>query len=367
VLCIDRFARYNDINTKKQFTGVIKSNMPKWPSLINGFKLLKEVDLNAVREKAEAPVHVMVVGREGCGRTTLVNHLLAGPRQGHPPGIPPLSEHGIDGEIIFKPECLVLLVLDAKMGAYTVEKEIFGKLLHNGARVVVCYNKMDLIADRQAVLNGAVEWKGAEVVAVSAIDRQSLLRELVPAIMRTCKGLEIPLARRVPLLREPVCSKLIDEACFVNSAYSLTTGLAEINVLLDIPLNFADIVVLTKNQALMSYKISLAMGMAADWKETMPKLAAVVGSAFLWRQAARSLVGLIPAWGIIPKVAIAYAGTYAVGQAIYHWCASGEKIKQDMLKPIYNAALQRGRDTARLLLQRKRNGQLMLGETGYQP
>lgn len=121
------------------------------------------------------------------------------------------------------------------------------------------------------------------------------------------------------------------------------------------PLNLADIVVLTKNQALMAYKISLAMGMMADWKETVPKLATVVGSAFLWRQAARSLVGLIPAWGIIPKVAIAYAGTYAVGEAIYHWCGSGEKIKDNMLKPLYRAALQRGRDTARLLLAAKCN------------
>jgi uncharacterized protein (DUF697 family) len=339
----------------------------KWPGLINGFKLLKEVDLNAVREKAEAPVRVMLVGREGSGRTTLINQLLSGPRQGDPPGIPPLSEHGVDCEIVAGPQSLAVLVLNATVQDYTAEREVFRKLVGNGARVVVCYNKMDLIGDRQAVLNGAIEWKGAEVAAISAIDRESLRGNLLPAVLRACKGMEIPLARRVPLLRDAVCSKLIDEACFVNSAYSLTTGLAEINVLLDIPLNFADIVVLTKNQALMSYKISLAMGMTADWKETVPKLAAVVGSAFLWRQAARSLVGLVPAWGIVPKVAIAYAGTYAVGQAIYHWCANGEKIRQDMLKPMYAAALQRGRDTARLLLERKRSGQLLPGDSGYQP
>ena len=341
--------------------------MPKWPDLINGFKLLKEVDLNAVREKAEAPVHVMVVGREGCGRTTLINQLLSGPRQGDPPGIPPLSEHGTDAEIIVKPETLVLLVLDATAGVYTEEKEVFTKLIRNSARIVVCYNKMDLIGDRQSVLNGAVEWKDAEVAAISAVDRESLLQGLLPAILRACKGLEIPLARRIPLLREAVCRKLIDDACFVNSAYSFTTGLAEMNVFLDIPLNLADMVVLTKNQALMSYKISLAAGMVADWKETVPKLAAVVGSAFLWRQAARSLVGLVPGWGIIPKVAVAYAGTFAVGEAIYHWCANGERLKQDMLKPLYNAALQRGRDTARLLLERKRSGQPLPAESGYQP
>lgn len=337
--------------------------MPRWPDLITGFKLLKEVDLNAVREKAEIPVHVMVVGREGAGRTTLISRLLEGPRQGQPPGIPPVSEHGIDGEIVVKPESLVLLVLDPAHAPHTQEAEALRKLLRAGARVVVCYNSFNPVADTQAILNGAAGWKDAEVAAVWATDRASVVRGLVPAILRACKGLEIPLARRIPLLREAVCRKLIDDACAVNSTYSLTTGLAEINVLLSVPLNLADIVVLTKNQALMAYKISLAMGMTADWKETVPKLATVVGSAFIWRQAARSLVGLIPAWGIIPKVAIAYAGTYAVGEAIYHWCGSGEKIRDNMLKPLYNSALQRGRDTARLLLAAKRDHKQLTAES----
>lgn len=339
--------------------------MPRWPDLINGFKLLKEVDLNAVREKAEMPVHVMVVGRAGSGRTTLINQLLTGPQQSEPPGVPPLSEHGVDGEIVIKPDSLVLMVLDPTVGSYEREQNIYNKLTRNNARVVVCYNKIDLIGDTQSLLNGAITWRNAETAAISAVDRESLLHELVPAVIRACKGMEIQLARRVPLVREQVCKKLIDDACFVNSTYSFTTGLAEINVFLDVPLNLADIVVLTKNQALMAYKISLAMGMAADWRETVPKLATVVGSAFLWRQAARSLIGLVPAWGIIPKVAIAYAGTFAVGQAIYHWCDSGEQLKQNMIKPIYNAALQRGRDTARLLLAAKRNARRLNPGAGY--
>ena len=331
--------------------------MPRLPDLVSGFKLLKEVDLNAVREKAETPVHVLVVGREGSGRTTLISQLLDGPRRGDPPGIPPVSEHGVDAEIIAKPECLVLLVLDPLKGPHVQEAEAFRKLSKAGARIVVCYNSSRLDRDAQAIMNGAAAWKDAEVVAVSAVDHDSVVRGLVPAMLRSCKGIEIALARRIPLLREAACRKLIDDACFVNSTYSLTTGLAEMNIFLDLPLNLADIVVLTKNQALMAYKISLAMGMVADWKETVPKLATVVGSAFLWRQAARSLVGLIPAWGIVPKVAIAYAGTYAVGEAIFHWCDSGEKIRENMLKPVYKAALQRGRETGRLLLAARRKNQ----------
>jgi len=160
------------------------------------------------------------------------------------------------------------------------------------------------------------------------------------------------------MLREPMCRKLIDDTSFINGAYSLTTGLAEINPVLDIPLNVADMAVLTKNQALMAYKIALAMGLPSDWRETIPKLATVVGSAFLWRQAARQLIGLIPAYGIIPKVGVSYAGTYAVGEAIYQWCVNGEKLKPEVLKSLYAKALERGRQAAKTLVAKRNAARL---------
>jgi uncharacterized protein (DUF697 family) len=162
------------------------------------------------------------------------------------------------------------------------------------------------------------------------------------------------------MLREPVCQKLIDDTSFINGAYSLTTGLAEINPVMDIPLNMADLVVLTKNQALMAYKIALAMGLPSDWRETLPKLATVVGGAFLWRQLARQLVGLIPAYGIVPKIAVSYAGTLAVGQAIYQWCANGERLKPEALKVLYADALERGRAAAHSLMDKRPHVKLAL-------
>jgi hypothetical protein len=99
------------------------------------------------------------------------------------------------------------------------------------------------------------------------------------------------------------------------------------------------------------------MGLPSDWRETIPKLATVVGSAFLWRQLARQLVGLIPAYGIVPKIAVAYAGTYAVGQAIYQWCAQGERLKPEALKALYTEALVRGREAAQSLLAKRKAAQ----------
>ena len=340
--------------------------MPNLPDLAGGFKTLREVDLNAIREQAESLLHVAVVGGAGVGKSTLIAQLLTGPRQEEPSGVPPVTEHRLDEEILLQPYSIVLLVLDATQADHSRELEYAGRLLTQlsaglkGGKppVVICYNKADLTPHPQAVLNEAMRWPGVEVTAIAAPDRNSLVRGLVPALLRAGRGREVALARRLPMLREPVCRKLIDDTCFVNGAYSLTTGLAEINIVLDVPLNVADLVMLTKNQALMAYKIALAMGLPSDWRETVPKLATVVGGAFLWRQVARQLVGLVPAYGIIPKIAVSYAGTYAVGQAIYQWCANGEKLKPEALKSLYSDALTRGRDVARTLVARRKAAEL---------
>src|SRR5512136_2621218 len=340
--------------------------MPNLPDLASGFKTLREMDLNAIRELAESPVHVAVIGQAGVGKSTLIGQLLTGPRQGEPPGLPPVSEHRLDENILLQPYSLVLLMLDATQADHPRERSFLDRLAAHRPPTVVCYNRSDLAQNPQAVLNEALSWPGAEVAAIAAPDRDSLLRGLVPALLRAVRGREILLARRLPLLREPVCRKLIDDTSFVNGAYSLTTGLAEINPVLDIPLNVADMAVLTKNQALMAYKIALATGLPSDWRETIPKLATVVGSAFLWRQVARQLIGLIPAYGIIPKVGVSYAGTYAVGQAIYQWCANGEKLKPDALKAVYAEALERGRQAAKTLVARRNVAQLQAPKPRFQ-
>jgi uncharacterized protein (DUF697 family) len=335
--------------------------MPGWPDLLSGFKTLREVDLNKIRRQAEQPLHVAVVGNRGSGKSTLIAQLLDGPRSGEQEGIPPVSEHYAGAEIPVKSFNIVILMLDAAQPDHSLEKELFKKVKQVKVPIVVCYNKIDTAHDPQAIMNGALEWPGAEVIACSAIDRKALTRRLAPAMLRACSGNEVLLARNIPMMRETVSQKLIDDTCFINSAYSLTTGLGEINVFLDLPLNIADIVILTKNQALMAYKISLAMGLTSDWKETVPKMAAVVGNAFIWRQAARQLVGLIPAYGIIPKVAVSYAGTYAVGQAVYHWCANGEKLKPETLKALFATAMKHGREEARLLLSKRKAARLPAG------
>jgi len=325
--------------------------MARLPDLINGFKMLKEVDLNAVHAQAEAPFSLMVVGRDDVGMASLVGQLLEGPRPGEPPGLRPVTMHRLEPGFSFPDNALVLILMDEGRGDYSDERALFDRLTGAKRPVVVCLKRSQSGNEESVPARGPV-WQGANAVAITVDDRDQLIKELVPVILLACKGKETQLARNIPLLRGPVAQQMIEDTCFINATYSLGSGLAEMVPVLDLPLNIADILVLTKNQALMSYKITLAMGMKAEWRDTMPKLAAVVGSAFIWRQLARYLAGLIPVIGIVPKVVISYAGTYVVGEAVYQWCVNGEKLNAEQLRELYVEALKKGSETAKLLMDK---------------
>ena len=324
--------------------------MPRLPGLATGFRTLRELDLSAIRRQAEQPFHIAVVGAPGVGKSTLIDQLLSGPGAAEPGLFGFISERQLDQRVYIEPYSVVILMLDASQAEHSSEREALERLRLYRVPTIVCYNKLDLLPNPRAIAKDARRWQGTEVVAISARVRETVLQKLVPVLMRTYKDREMVLARHLPMLREPVCHKLIEDTSHINAVYSLTSGLAALNVLLIVPVNVTDIVVLTKNQAVMAYKISLACGLPADWRQTIPKLTTVVGTAFLWRTIARQLVGLVPVIGVVPKVAVAYAGTYAVGQAIYRWCASSERVSPQALRDTYSRALTRGRQVARSVL-----------------
>jgi len=330
--------------------------MPRLPDLVSGFKVLREIDINSIRNQAEAQFHMAIIGDIGGSKSTLITQLLSGPGVSEPLNPVPISEQRLDQDLFVQSYGVVILMLDATQAEHPLEQQVFKKLHSYKVPIIIAYNKSDLLENPSATFNEAMRWPGSEVIAITATDRQTLLRKLVPALLRIYKGREVLLARHLPLFREPVSRKLIEDTSFINATYSFATGLAEINLFFDLPLNITDMVMLTKNQALMAYKIALSFDLPSDWHETIPKLATVVGTAFLWRLIARQLVGLIPVFGIIPKVAVSYAGTYTVGQAIYQWCANNEKVNPRTLRSAFNQALERGREVARTMVARRNSG-----------
>jgi uncharacterized protein (DUF697 family) len=325
-------------------------SLPSANTFTSVLNVLREVDVRPLRAAAEATFILAVFSRDVPLARHLVSLLDHGLRQHETPparvsGAFPLSAFSADERL---PHVNIAVILTRQRESITAEQQLLSKLAQAGVPSLVC-----LLTEHAAAPPIPADWLPASVIALTMrdglLDDAEVTRQLVNGIRSMRIVDDLALARHLPAFRESVTRSMIDDTAMANAVYSVGSGLLEINPVANIPLNAADIVVLTKNQAIMSYKLALAMGMNADFKQVMPQLAAVVGSGFLLRQTARGLIGLVPGLGLIPKVAVAFAGTYATGEVIYRWCAHGERITGAAVRQLYDAAFARGKTLARTL------------------
>jgi uncharacterized protein (DUF697 family) len=163
-------------------------------------------------------------------------------------------------------------------------------------------------------------------------------------------------AHQLPPFRAPIYDRIIEDTARANASFAFTSGLAEVVPILTAPLNLGDMIVLTKNQLLMGYRLVLAAGRDGEPKQLIGEILGMLGGGLLFRQLARQLVGLIPVVGIVPKVAVAYGGTYAIGRAVVLWVTEGRTASAETLRTLSREGLQRGREVARDLGARGRAG-----------
>jgi uncharacterized protein (DUF697 family) len=330
--------------------------MPSWLDVGNIWQIMREVDLRPIRAQAERVTQIAVVGGDLTARTALVEALCKNRSRSSFAGDPGLAalcpaalslseaRRGLEAD-------LVVLLLGSLPEDQASEGELFEEWRNSGKAVVVIYRALE-------PSHGLHNFRGpgVRVIGGSTADLGFMERQFVPTVLSLMPENILSLARHYPLFRIPVAQQLISETSTANASYSLGTGLAEIVPLLDLPFNLADMIILTKAQAVMAYKLGLALGLSGKWQDHMAAFGGTIGSGFLWRQVARQLVGLIPVWGILPKVAVAYAGTYVLGQAILHWYITGRQATPEMMRQMYRDAFNQGKALARSLVERSPRG-----------
>jgi len=154
-------------------------------------------------------------------------------------------------------------------------------------------------------------------------------------LVSTFPDLAPSFGRFFPLFRSAAVKAIVDESARANAQFALISNIPSIVPILGSFVSAgADLIVLTKNQVMMSYKIAAAHGRDLhDQSGVIRELAPVVGAGFLWRSIAREATSFLPlAAGTIPKVAIAYAGTFSVGRTIDYYYRYGKKPSKDQLK-----------------------------------
>jgi uncharacterized protein (DUF697 family) len=183
-------------------------------------------------------------------------------------------------------------------------------------------------------------------VAVTALDDSAVAPVAASLLSMIPDDRRLALARQLPRLRPALFDGIIHETAQANASFALTTGLAETVPVLTAPLNVGDVVVLTKNQLMLGYRIVLASGRSGEPRKLIGEILGVLGGGLLFRQIARQLVGLVPVAGLVPKVAIAYSGTWAIGRAIAAWANEGRTITGDVVRTYSAEAMGRGRALA---------------------
>jgi hypothetical protein len=179
----------------------------------------------------------------------------------------------------------------------------------------------------------------------------------VKAILDGEDEMSLALSRQFAPFRKPVIDDVIQSIARENALFAVATALPNIlPSMIELPWAFgefaSDTAFLTANQIRMAFLIGAACGDEIGFANQKGAVISIIGSAFGWRALARELAGKIPLGeGLIPKGAIAYAGTFVMGKAIQRF-HSGGVLSTAERESVYREALDEGKTVAQSLESR---------------
>jgi hypothetical protein len=182
-------------------------------------------------------------------------------------------------------------------------------------------------------------------------------KETISDIIRAHEDMALSLARHFPGFRRTVIDRTVQSVARENALFAIATALPDVvPSIIELPWAFgefaSDTFFLTANQLRMAFLIAAASGHEVGFAHQKAAIGTIVGAAFGWRALARELVGKIPlGGGLIPKGAIAFAGTFAVGKALESIYAKQPLTAREH-RAVYDQAYAQGVEVAKGLRKR---------------
>jgi uncharacterized protein (DUF697 family) len=277
----------------------------------NLMQILRELSLEEIREEAERPPRLLVMATSLEDADAVAETITGEFRSPYVTALrldtPVDRLDAYDAAIIFDPE------------ARPETKRLIDQLnRRSDAATIVTFMSMDP-RDEHA-----------------AIDvRKRLVRQLPDRVPS--------LGRHLPAFVPVAVKEVIDDTSAANAQFALLANVPSVVPLFGtLATVSADFLVLTKNQLLLVYKIAAIHGRKLDNSaDIMREMIPVAGAGFLWRTLAREAVTLMPlASGTVPKVAIAYSGTVAIGRAADYYYRFGEKPSKKLVASWFESGFE---------------------------
>lgn len=297
------------------------------------FDTVRELDLEQIEREIDRPIRILVVGRDPARTSSLIDGLFD--LDGTSPAVLGIEEISLAPGVApgrFPTADLVLVILTAGVEPAADEAAAVAQLQAIGVPTVLVFDHLERVSLPHDVAERARQAFPAvpdeAFVYGDSGDLADLRARILAAVHRLAPSMLLALGRRFPALRPSVTDVLIQETSKANAQFALLSSIPAL-----IPLaggligNVADLVILTKNQAILVFKLAGIYGRGLRNRLALViEIAPVVGGAFAWRTVARSLVALFPAaLSAVPKAAVAYVGTFVVGQLASYYYQHGNR------------------------------------------
>ncbi|MER3404663.1 MAG: hypothetical protein C4289_05415, partial [Chloroflexota bacterium] len=231
-------------------------------ALAEFWRIVREIDPQDVREEAEQPVHVVLMGAPGAGKRTLRRTLLqqaspmfelspsgelvpADPGNsvlGHGPAHLPVPGNPAALPILELPAGLasldelpggpprgnlVLYVVDLSKGVTHQQAHLAHQVETLGIPVIIVLTNLlpanpDPCWAAERILGG---YASGGLITVDARSAPSVQQRLVPLLLRALPNLSLALGRNIPLLRAHVAQQIVTETSRVNAEFALLSSL----------------------------------------------------------------------------------------------------------------------------------------------
>lgn len=273
--------------------------------------VLRELSFDEVREQAETPPRLLVLGPDPALARRLGVALVG------PPGELAVVPRGLDATLEEMERYDAVVVHDpAATGAAARLRSRFQ--VEGGPSPVFAFD-------------------GSGPDDAAAVDRlrgviASRLPDHAPAF-----------GRAFPAFREAAVKAVVDETAKANAQFALVSNIpAVIPVVGSLAAAGADFLILTKNQVMMIFKVAAIHGRDLhDQLGILREMVPVVGAGLFWRTVAREAASFVPlAAGTIPKVVIAYAGTLSAGRAADFYYRTNRTPTRDQMQTYYRQAAE---------------------------